>query len=114
MEPRTFATPNGLHLEVRVSAGTVEIEATDTAETTLEVRNEHDPHDFRVELFELPEGGHRCLVVEEHRRKVFGFGLSRDVLVRARVPRGTRVDVSSGSADLAARGHVASLAFRSG
>jgi DUF4097 and DUF4098 domain-containing protein YvlB len=113
MEPRSFTTPNGLQLEVRISSGSIEIETADIEETTLEIRNERDPGDFRIELAELSRGGHR-LIVEEQRRKAFTFGFSRELQVSVRCPNGTVVEADSGSADLQARGRVGSLAFRSG
>jgi DUF4097 and DUF4098 domain-containing protein YvlB len=113
MEPQRFTTPNGLQLDVKISSGSIEIETTDTTETTLEIRNERDPDDFRIECTELPGGGHR-LVVEERRRKAFSFGFSRELRVGVRCPTGTTVEANSGSADLDVRGRVGALAFQSG
>jgi DUF4097 and DUF4098 domain-containing protein YvlB len=113
MEPRSFATPDGLQLEVRISSGSIEVETADTTETTLEVVNERDPDDFRIELTELSGGGHR-LVVEEHRRKAFSFGFSKEVQVRVHCPHGTTVQADSASADLEVHGRAGALTFRSG
>jgi DUF4097 and DUF4098 domain-containing protein YvlB len=113
MEPQRFTTPNGLTLDMKVSSGSIEVETADTTETTLEIRNERDPADFRIECTELSGGGHR-LVVEEQRRKAFSFGFSRELQVVVRCPTGTTVEANSGSADLQVRGRVGALAFRSG
>lgn len=113
MESRSFTTPNGLQLEVRISSGSIAVETADTTETTLEIRNERDPGDFRIELTPHSGGGHR-LVVEEQRRKAFSFGFSRDLQIQVRCPNGTTVEADSGSADLEVRGRVGALTFRSG
>jgi DUF4097 and DUF4098 domain-containing protein YvlB len=113
MDPMTFTTPNGLRLELRIPAGSIEVETADTGETLLEINGERDPAEFRVECSERPEGGHR-LRVEQHRRRAFAFGWSRDLRVCVRVPRGTHVQADTGSADLQARGEIGSLSFRSG
>jgi DUF4097 and DUF4098 domain-containing protein YvlB len=113
MDPKTFNTPNGLRLELRIPSGSIDVETVDTGETTLEIDGERDPSDFRVELSELAEGGHR-LLVEQHRRRAFAFGWSRDLRVRVRAPLGTHVKADTGSAELEARGEIESLAFRSG
>jgi DUF4097 and DUF4098 domain-containing protein YvlB len=113
MDPTTFTTPHGLRLELRIPAGSIEVETADTAETTLQIDGERDPSDFRVELTELSEGGHR-LLVEQHRRRAFVLGGSRDLRVRVRAPLGSRVQADTGSADFEARGEIGSLAFRSG
>jgi len=111
MDPKTFATPGALRLELRIPYGAIEVETEDTAETVVAIQGERDPDDFRLEL--IPEdGGHRLLV--EQQRKRFSFGSGRDLHVRIRAPFGTGVEAHTGSADLAARGEIGSLAFRSG
>ena len=111
MDPRTFTTPGAVRLELRIPGGSIEVDTEDTDETTVEIEGERDPDDFRVEISE-DDGGHR-LVVEQHRKR-FSFGSGRDLRVRIRAPFGTEVEASTGSADLAARGEIGSLAFRSG
>jgi DUF4097 and DUF4098 domain-containing protein YvlB len=113
MNPTTFTTPNGLRLELGIPAGSIEVETADTGETTVEIDGERDPSDFRIECTAVPDGGHR-LVVEQHRRRGFALGRSRDLRVRVRAPLGAHVQADTGSADLEARGEIGSLAFRSG
>jgi putative adhesin len=113
MEPRSFTTPDGLQVEIRVGSGLIEIEPADTTETILSIEGERDGDQFRIEFGERPEGGHR-LVVEEQKRKGFVLNFSRDVRIHVRCPVATSVDASSGSADLQVRGRVEAIAFRSG
>jgi DUF4097 and DUF4098 domain-containing protein YvlB len=113
MNPTTFTTPNGLRLELRILSGSIDIETVHTSESILEIDGERDPSDFRVELSELAEGGHR-LLVEQHRRRAFALGRSRDLRVRIRAPLGIHVKADTGSAKLQAEGEIGSLAFRSG
>jgi len=111
MDPKTFTTPGALRLELRIPNGSIELDAEDTSETTVAIEGERDPSDFRIELAE-EDGGHR-LLVEQHRKRL-SFGSARDLRVRIRAPFGTAVEANTGSADLAARGELGSLAFRSG
>jgi len=111
MDPKTFTTPGTLRLELRIPGGSIEVETEETAETTVAIEGERDPDDFRIELTE-EDGGHRLLV--EQRRKRLSFGSVRDLRVRVRAPIGTEVQADTGSADLAARGEIGSLAFHSG
>ena len=113
MEPRTFATPNALHLELRIPAGEIQVDTADIAETTVEIRGERDPDDFRIELTDLHEGGHR-LVVEQSRRRAFSLGWTRELRVRVLAPFGASVQAETGSADLGARGKIGALSLKSG
>jgi DUF4097 and DUF4098 domain-containing protein YvlB len=112
MDPITFTTPGELRIELRIPSGSIEIETTDTAQTTVEIDGERDPADFRVELFEV--GGGQRLLIEQHRRRAFSLGWSKDLRVMVRAPLGADVQAETGSADLSARGEIGSLAFRSG
>ncbi len=114
MEPKTFDTPDGVRLDIRIPAGEIEIEATDTATTTLEIENERDPQEFRIEFNPHPDGGHRLLVEQRGRRFGIGLGLRRELSVRIGAPTGAHVAVETGSADLTVRGTAGSLTFRSG
>ena len=114
MEPRTFTTPGPLSLDVRIPVGTIEVRATDTIETHVELTGERDAEEITVELTPRPLGGHRLLVA--HRpRKTFGwFGGLEDLRCRIDVPVGTEIEGESGSADLTVIGDIGALDFRSG
>jgi DUF4097 and DUF4098 domain-containing protein YvlB len=113
MEPRSFDTPGGLHLELRIPFGRIQVRAEDTTETRLEIRGERDPDDFRISLDELHAGGHRLTVEHRRRGTMFGWGAG-DLRVDVTVPVGTEVAVETGSADLEVTGRIASLDLRSG
>lgn len=112
MEPRTFDTPDGLHLELRIPSGSINVETADISSTTVEIRGEKDANEFRIELTPLADGGHRLRIHQE--RRAFQFGWTREVSVHVRAPGGVTVDAESGSADLEVDGDAGSIAFRSG
>ncbi|MGI8422028.1 MAG: DUF4097 family beta strand repeat-containing protein, partial [Gaiellaceae bacterium] len=113
--------PGALELELRVPAGSVEIEAseTSTTEVTLEPvggeASEEAVASARVELRERPDGGH-VVFVDVPDRRTFGislsFGRGPEVRLRVRCPRGADADVRTRSADVEARGRYASLEAR--
>jgi DUF4097 and DUF4098 domain-containing protein YvlB len=113
MEPQTFQTPGELHLELRIPAGSIEVRASDTTQTRLEITGERDPDAFRIAFDERPAGAHRLAV--EHRQRARSFGWrDSDLHVDVAVPSGTHVSCDTGSADLEVLGRVGSLSFRSG
>jgi hypothetical protein len=114
MEPRTFDTPGPLSLDVRIPVGTIEVLATDTATTRVELTGERNPDEVVVELAPRPLGGHRLLVAYKPRQTFGWFGGLEQLLARIEVPTGTEVEGESGSADLTVIGEVGSLAFKSG
>ena len=112
MDPKTFATPNTLDLEIRIPSGNIEVRAEDTADTRLTITGERDPEEFRIAFTDLPSGGHRLTVEHRERGKRFGWG--EKLRVQISVPEGTNVSAESGSADLDVTGRVRSIAFTSG
>jgi putative adhesin len=112
MEPKTFHTPYGLRLEVRIPAGTIHVRAEDRADTMLEITGERDPGDLRIELDEMPTGGHRLLVEVRSRSSFALFG--REVKVGLHAPIGTDVTAETGSADVVVVGDVGSITVRTG
>jgi len=98
-------------MSLEIPAGLIELEASPTDETVVEIDGERDPDDLVVRL--EPRGaGHRLRI--EHRGRRFGRFGSRGFHVAARVPERVEIDASTGSADLVVRGPVASIAVRSG
>jgi Toastrack DUF4097 len=112
MDPIIFDTPDGLRLDVRIGAGIVEVHTSETSQTRIEITGAR-ADDMRVDVRAVPGGGHR-VVVEQRTRKVLDWGSGRDVAVVASVPEGTRLDVTTGSADLRCTGKIAELAYRTG
>jgi DUF4097 and DUF4098 domain-containing protein YvlB len=110
---QTFETPGGLHVEIRIPAGSVRVRVQDTAQTHLSVRGERSPDDFRVELTKTRDDGHRLTVEYRDRGKLFAWH-GKDLRVELTIPLGSHVTCDTGSAGLEVTGTVASLAFRSG
>jgi len=109
---RTFDTPGGLDVEIRVGSGSIEIEAGDAQTTTLAIGG-RDPQEFRVDLTDGPDGRHR-LVIEQRKHRGAFFGWGRDTNIVLRVPRGANVEAGTGSADLSVRGRLGSITFQTG
>jgi DUF4097 and DUF4098 domain-containing protein YvlB len=114
MEPMTFETTDGLWLEVRVPAGTVEVRASDSNEARVEVTGERDPDDVTIR-FDPRASGRDRLLVEHRERKFLAWGNGAHGLrVTVDVPAGTEVEMESGSADLDVSARIGPLTFRSG
>ncbi len=107
----TFETPGTLVLDLSVPAGKIQLSASATGTTEVELDPVHDNDATRgmierstVEL--RPRGDGHELVVEVPSERGFGirFGRASEVLLRVRCPKGARVKVRSRSADIEARG----------
>src|SRR5881628_567879 len=109
---RTFDTPGGLDVEVRVGSGTIEIDTDETATTTLGIGG-RDPQEFRVNLTDGLDGRHR-LVIEQRKRRGSFLGWGKETSIVLRVPHGANVQAGTGSADLGVRGRVGSITFQTG
>jgi hypothetical protein len=108
----TFQTPEPIELELRVPSGTVEVDAGDTQETTvdLEAMSDDDASRAAVESARIELHGGR-LLVDVPEQKVWGisFGRGAQVRLRVRTPAGARVLLSTRSADARLRGRLARL-----
>jgi DUF4097 and DUF4098 domain-containing protein YvlB len=112
METRTFETPAGVMLDIRIAAGRIHVDAaSDSAETVVHVTGERDPEEVEMEAHELPDGGLR-IRVEQRGTGLFRKGRNLDVRVSTRP--GAVVKAETGSGDLEARGSLGTLTFRSG
>lgn len=106
-----FATPEPVDLEVRNPAGTIEVIATDTDTSTVEVR----PLSAGAEAREFAErtrvdlsgDGRRLTVLAPERRIVFGRGIP--IAVTVTVPAGSRARLRTASAEATCRGRLAEL-----
>jgi hypothetical protein len=112
METQTFTTPDGLALIVEIPAGMIEVHASDTVTTELDIDWDRDPKDIVVRFDPVPGRGHRLHV--EYRGRKFGWFGGRELNIVARVPHETTVEASTGSADLSVRGRVGSITYRTG
>ena len=114
MEERTFETPNGLTLEIRIPAGQIRVRTAETTVASVRVDGERADDVIDITSTTLPDGGTR-VIVECRSKRSFGFlGLGRDLDVTADVPVGTKLTVDSGSADLRTSGTLGAIAFRTG
>lgn len=114
MIQRTFETPEGLSLDLTIVAGTVEVHAIDTAQTTLRIDGGRETDDLAIDLFPAGPRGHQ-LVVEHRAKKSWGiFSIGVDLDVDVTVPIGTHVTCDAGSADVTVDGRVGSLSVRMG
>jgi DUF4097 and DUF4098 domain-containing protein YvlB len=102
-----------VRLELKLAAGEVELEAADTAETTVELEPLRDDDASRSAVeearVELRERGGGYEVVVEVRQPRFGFGSNVEVRVAVRCPEGAAVEVATASADVEARGRFGEI-----
>lgn len=101
----TFSTPEPIELHLRLGGGSVELTATDSAETTVAVTG-HEPERVRVE-----HTGRRVDVTTERRT---GFVRDERYRLTVSLPAGSRVTTRLGSADLTARGELGTTRVRTG
>ena len=110
-----FETPGKARLRVRNPAGAVEIEATETGETTVELEALRDDEATREAIARstVELNGGEVVVEIGTGMKGFGigpawisFGRTPQVGVRIRCPEGSDADVATASADLMARGRL--------
>lgn len=106
----SFETPGPLTLDLSVPAGKIELTASETDTTEVELDPVYDSDATRtlierskVEL--RPRGdGHELVVDVPSERGFSRFVRASDVLLRVRCPQGASVKVRSRSADIEARG----------
>jgi len=117
MGEHRFHTPETVDLEVKVPVGDIDIETIDGEETFVVVEGDEK----LVELTEVRQDGRR-IVVELKGKKPFGitisigdfsFGAGSSLRVRARVPHGSRGELSTASADMKLRGRLGALDVKS-
>ena len=106
MRTEKFETPDPPRLSVQIGAGGIEVVATDTDTTTVEVAGP------RAEEFEISQRGGN-LAVNAPRAHGF-FGGREEHRVRITTPADTRLSVKSGSAGLRAEGRYLDARLRTG
>ncbi|MDA8435909.1 MAG: DUF4097 family beta strand repeat-containing protein [Actinomycetales bacterium] len=113
MEPRTYETPSGLELELRIPAGDLVVRTLETDRTTVRITGERDADDVTARFDRGAADGPATLVVAQ-RRDGAGWRWSRQSLtVEVTAPTATRLTVESSSADLRATGVLSALVLRS-
>ena len=111
---RVFPTPEGVELELKLAAGSIELATTDAAETVVELERldgaELEPDEARIEHRHASEGADRVVVAVERRTRL--FGTSRQYRLRVYAPHGAAADVATASADVHGHGRFGSVAVR--
>jgi len=114
----TYPTPDPVQLFLRVPKGRIEITATDTQETTVEIERTDGKadraagdEDVQIEFRESRRGpGQLLAIVDRNRRGWFTKIASYDV--RIQTPHGAQVDAATASADVAGTGRFQSIRVR--
>ncbi|MGE5690475.1 MAG: DUF4097 family beta strand repeat-containing protein [Pseudomonadota bacterium] len=102
-----FPTPSWIVVDLKIPAGTVELEAVETIETEVEVEALNAPARERLDKLVVSlEGDH--LRVEAPEKNTW-VDRTPEYAVRVRCPLGSKVKLRSASTDLAARGRLGSL-----
>jgi DUF4097 and DUF4098 domain-containing protein YvlB len=118
MRTETFDTPGEVRLDVRLGAGEVRLETSDTQQTTVELEPLRDNdasreavENARVEVRERA-GGHE--VVVDVRGRGRSILRNTEVLVAVTCPDGTSVESKTGSADVEGHGRFGSVEVETG
>jgi DUF4097 and DUF4098 domain-containing protein YvlB len=113
MRTETFQTTNEVRFDIRLGAGEVRLETSQTAETTvtLEPLRDNDATASAIQEARVEQRGDEILVDIRDRRR--GFRGS-DVLVEIRCPEGASVRAKSGSADIKGGGRFGSVDIETG
>jgi DUF4097 and DUF4098 domain-containing protein YvlB len=113
MRTESFQTPNPVRLDIRLGAGEVRLEASQTSETTvrLEPLRDNDASVAAVEEARVEQRGDEILIDVRDRRR--GFRGS-DVLVEVHCPEDSSVRAKTGSADVEGHGRIGSADVETG
>jgi len=114
----TYPTPEPIQLIVRIPRGHVEITATDTLETTLDIQRTDGrsawvagAEDVRVEFRDSRRSAGQLLVVADKNRHGW-FTKNASYEVRIQTPNGAVVDAVTASAEVAGKGSFESVNVR--
>lgn len=110
MVQRTFTTPSALEISIGLPAGRIEVEATDTAETTVEVEPLDDEAARRLDEVRVELAGTALTVEAPERRTWFFWG--DGFAVRVRCPARSALRVHTASAGVTARGVLGAFSVK--
>ena len=115
MRTETFSTHGPITLEIRIPAGSVEIEAAATAETVVEL-DAKDKGRRAVEDALIELRGDRLVIDVSNDKRLWGISVSfgGDFRLRVRCPHHSNVQVKTGAADVEADGELGSVEIQSG
>ena len=110
MSTQQFTTPNPIRVEITIAAGKLDVETVDGHESTVTIDGSQKALDtMHVELV-----GDR-LVIEQRRKSLIGFldRLDDSLRVRARVPLGSGVQITTASGEAALDGSFGAVRMKS-
>jgi DUF4097 and DUF4098 domain-containing protein YvlB len=105
MDTMTFPSPGQVRFEIEIGAGEVQATASDRADTTVEIDVRKGP-DPEVTHREGPDGITITIRAKKARRQDYAIFIA--------CPEGTSFEITTGSADMIAKGEVGSIEFRAG
>lgn len=109
-----FTTPGTPRLSIEFQAGTIEIRTHDVDQTTVDLTGSDDSAaQAQIAAAVIDQRGDE-VIVRVPKRSTGVFGDQPELRLDITAPRGTRLDVTSGSADLDARGHYGESRVASG
>ncbi len=115
MRREVFQTPGPLALELRMPAGEIRVQASERADTVVELdassaRDEvrRAIEDARIEI--RPRGDGHVVIVDVRARRRFGLSFDGgEITMRVSCPNDADVEVSTASADVEIRGRLGAL-----
>jgi DUF4097 and DUF4098 domain-containing protein YvlB len=113
MRTETFQTPGPVRLDIRLGAGEVRLEASQTSETTvrLEGLRDNDATNEAIETARVEQRGDDILVEIRGSRR---FGRGAEILIEVACPEDSSVHARTGSADVEGRGRFGSAEVETG
>jgi DUF4097 and DUF4098 domain-containing protein YvlB len=107
MRRETFETPGPVKLNVKVPAGSIDLEAVEGKETVVELDSTSEiEEEARIEAHPRRDGHEVVVAVEE---RFLGFLRGRTVRLRITAPVEADVEISTASADTDARGEFGAV-----
>jgi DUF4097 and DUF4098 domain-containing protein YvlB len=107
-----FDTPEPIELHVENGRGSIDITATDTTETSVQITGE-SADEFEVRDLTDGHGPRRIAIIAPRRNGGF-FGKDHKADIRVVMPATSSAVVKSGSADVATHGHLGATLVDSG
>jgi len=113
MRTETFQTPGPVRLDIRLGAGEVRLETSQTSETTvrLEGLRDNDATNEAIEIARVEQRGDDILVEIRGSRR---FGRGAEILIEVACPEDSSVHARTGSADIEGRGRFGSVEVETG
>jgi hypothetical protein len=101
---RTFATPHPIHLDLRVPAGAVDVDAVETEETEVRIQPLGELARERLDDLVVELQGDRLRIEVPEKRG--WLGRTPEYAITVRCPAGSRLRLRGASTDVTARGRL--------